>query len=150
MHAVRSQGRKRARDQDASNVGKWVTFLVIVQNEGYYFGERTPRNGVRDPEQDRTVFVCQVRWKDRKPRSFWIPDAPGRWSPTGWFLLRTTWRAKEVSVRCAHGDINFYALAKVHGNRCEGSEAHRGSSGGRNLRSSSWFYPSSCGGLCWN
>ena len=27
--------------------------------------------------------------------SFWIPHAPGRWYPNGWFLLRTTWRAKE-------------------------------------------------------
>eukprot|EP00731_Ephydatia_muelleri_P012008 Em0006g902a len=99
-YAGRSQGRKRARDQDASNVGKWVIFLVIVQNEGHYFGERTPRNGVRDPEQDRTVFVCQVRWKDRKPRSRLVP-------------LENYLEGKGVSVRCAHGDINFYPLAKV-------------------------------------
>ena len=49
-HARRSQGRKNAKDQDASSVGKWVTFYVIVQNEGHYFGERKPRNGIRDPE----------------------------------------------------------------------------------------------------
>ena len=67
-YAERSQGRKRARDQDASIVGKSVTFLVIVQNEGYYFGERTPRNRVRDPEQDRTVFCLSGTVEGQKTK----------------------------------------------------------------------------------
>eukprot|EP00731_Ephydatia_muelleri_P034725 Em0073g22a len=107
----RSQGRKKARDQDASSVGKWVTFLATVQSEGHYFGERKPRNGVRDPEQDRTVFVYQVEGKKTK---ILLDTGCSRTMVSNQLVpLENYLEGKGVSVRCAHGDINFYPLAKV-------------------------------------